>query len=470
MLFNSAIFVLLFIAVYSVYWFLPIRGKHYLIIVASLLFYSWYSVPFLILFLALIIVNYLVSLALLKKKSALLLSLTVGLDLAVLGFFKYFYLLAHTIGWALGIPYMEHLRANWEADYDIVIILPIAISFYTFQIIAYVVDTYRGVISEPLAPRRFFVFILFFPQFVAGPILRSEDFIPQIDSPTIDQDRMRRGILLLIQGTIKKVLIADNLGKFTGAVWVAPQHYDAIVLWTLPFSFMARIYCDFSGYTDMARGMAKLMGYEIPENFSGPFLSTSMSELWTRWHITLSTWLRDYIYIPLGGSRLGEFRTVMNLLITMGLGGLWHGATWNMLLWGIYIGFFLVAERELRVAKVRLLPEGRIGDTIRRFYVVIVFGMSALFFASPDLERTTAILNGMFSFQRGNPVTGFETVFLLIVLSFVFNYLQYFPRLHDRLVQRPRLQYAMTVAGTFITWFLVYLYGDASGSFIYFAF
>jgi len=276
--------------------------------------------------------------------------------------------------------------------------------------------------------------------------------------------------MLIIQGTIKKVLIADNLGKFTGPVWMSPENYDAVVLYTLPFSFMARIYCDFSGYTDMARGMAKLMGYEIPENFSGPFLSTSMSELWTRWHITLSTWLRDYIYIPLGGSKLGEFRTVMNLLITMGLGGLWHGATWNMLFWGIYIGFFLVTEREMRVAGIRLLPEGIVGDSIRRVYVVFVFGMSALFFASPDLERTQSILAGMFSFQRGEPITGFETVFFLILLSFVFNYLQYRPRLHDRLLERPRLQYALTIVGTFVTGYLVYLYGDASGSFIYFAF
>ena len=470
MLFNSAIFLLLFLVVYCLYWFLSVRGKHYLIIVASLAFYSWYSVPFLLLFLALIVWNYFVSLKLLQKKIPWLLALTVILDLSVLGFFKYFYLLAHTVGHALGIPYIQELRANWEQDYDIVIILPIAISFYTFQIIAYVVDTYRGVITEPLAPRRFFVFILFFPQFVAGPILRSQDFIPQIDTPNIDPERMMRGLMLIIQGTIKKVLIADNLGKFTGPVWMSPENYDAVVLYTLPFSFMARIYCDFSGYTDMARGMAKLMGYEIPENFSGPFLSTSMSELWTRWHITLSTWLRDYIYIPLGGSKLGEFRTVMNLLITMGLGGLWHGATWNMLFWGIYIGFFLVTEREMRVAGIRLLPEGIVGDSIRRVYVVFVFGMSALFFASPDLERTQSILAGMFSLQRGEPITGFETVFFLILLSFVFNYLQYRPRLHDRLLERPRLQYALTIVGTFVTGYLVYLYGDASGSFIYFAF
>ncbi|MCB1171799.1 MAG: MBOAT family protein, partial [Leptospiraceae bacterium] len=201
MLFNSAIFLLLFFFVFCIYWFLPVRGKHYLIIVASLLFYSWYSIPFLILFLALIVLNYAVSISLLRKKRAWLLAATVALDLAVLGFFKYFYLLAHTVGWALGIPYLEELRANWEQDYDVVIILPIAISFYTFQIIAYVVDTYRGIITEPLAPRRFFVFILFFPQFVAGPILRSQDFIPQIDSPTINPDRMMRGMMLIIQGT-----------------------------------------------------------------------------------------------------------------------------------------------------------------------------------------------------------------------------------------------------------------------------
>ncbi|MDH5657024.1 MAG: MBOAT family protein, partial [Spirochaetia bacterium] len=365
MLFNSAIFIVLFLFIYSLYWFLPVKGKHYLIILGSLVFYGWYSIPFLMLFLALLTLNYLFSIILLTRKKKRILWTILAIDLGILGFFKYFYLLAESAGSLLGFSYIQNLQENWIRDYNFEIFLPIAISFYTFQMIAYVVDTYRGVISERVPVRKFAVFILFFPQFIAGPIMRSSDFMPQIDRPVISPHSMLNGVILLLQGVMKKVLIADKIGSLTGDVWMNPSNYDAAVLFIILPSFIIQIYCDFSGYTDMARGMGRLLGYEIPENFAGPFLSKSIQELWRRWHITLSTWLRDYIYIPLGGSRLGSFRTYFNILFTLALGGFWHGATWNMMLWGIYLGGIMVVERLMKKNSIRILPDHKYFDILR---------------------------------------------------------------------------------------------------------
>ncbi len=282
MVFNSTIFVLLFLFVFLLYWFLPIRGKHSLIIVASVLFYAWYSVPFFIMFITVLGVNYAVAMKLIEQRgqgrpSLALLWLAIGLDLAILAFFKYFYLFASSAGNLFGIPYLIDIRANLLEDYNLKIILPIGISFYIFQLIAFVVDCYRGTIADRIDFRRFAVFILFFPQFIAGPILRATDFLPQIDNPTLTVDRLRRGMLLLLFGAIKKILIADRIGAEIAGAWQNPAGYDATVYLLLPVAFLGQIFADFSGYTDMARGMGKLLGYELPENFKGPFFSKSMS-------------------------------------------------------------------------------------------------------------------------------------------------------------------------------------------------
>ena len=241
MLFNSAIFIVLFFFIYSLYWFLSVRGKHYLIILASLIFYGWYSIPFLLLFIVLLLFNYVFSNLLVVKKSRRLLWTIIALDLSVLGFFKYFYLLASAAGHILGFSYLQNLQENWLNDYDFQIFLPIAVSFYTFQMIAYVVDSYRGTISERIPARKFAVFILFFPQFIAGPIMRSSDFIPQIDHPKINQNTMLDGIIVILQGVVKKVLIADRLGSITGDVWMNPSIYDASALIIIIPAFVLQI-------------------------------------------------------------------------------------------------------------------------------------------------------------------------------------------------------------------------------------
>jgi len=474
MLFNSAVFILLFLLVYLLYWHIPLKGKHTLIILASFVFYAWFSLPFLLFFLFLIAVNYRISLILLQKKSRFWLTFALVLDIGSLAFFKYFYLFAEGIGYAVqaatGSDYLVHLRENWRNDHNFEILLPIAISFYTFQIVAWVVDSYRGTIQEKVPFKKFCVFILFFPQFVAGPIMRAQDFIPQIDNPTPTRDRILNGSLLLIAGVFKKVLIADQIGAISRDAWIHPEKYDATVLVLMLPAFIVRIYCDFSGYTDMARGLAKLLGYEIPENFRAPFLTYSMSELWQKWHITLSTWLRDYIYIPLGGSRLGELRTYRNILLTMALAGLWHGASWTMILWGIFMGLVLAWERFFRVRGMQLLPNASWANGLRIARTFALFSASTLLFAAPDITRSLRILEGIFTLQRGLPLTALETMLGLSIIGFLFNIPQRSSAIKDFLNARPRLRYVAATGLTFLAGFLVNLYGNASGSFIYFNF
>lgn len=470
MLFNSTVFLILFFAIYPLYWNLSLKWQHRLIIVGSMIFYGWYSIPFLMLFLTLIGFNYWISMMLVEKKSRVLLWSAIAVDAGLLFFFKYFYLVAQTIGVLTGNEYLANLRQSWVQDYDFQIELPIAISFYTFQIIAFVVDSYRGVIKEKIEPGKFFLFILFFPQFVAGPIMRSTDFLPQIDRPWIDRDRLLRGSLLLIQGIVKKVLLADRLGSYTAPIWASPESYDAVYLILILPSFLAQIYLDFSGYTDMARGLALSLGYDIPENFTGPFFSKSMQELWSRWHVTLSTWLRDYIYIPLGGSRQGNFRTSLNLWLTMAIGGLWHGANWNMLFWGVYLGTILIIERNLLKAGFPGLPNGRFFNGIKMVYTMGLFSFSAIFFAAPNLDTTVAILKGIFTFQRGMPAAEPGGLVLMILVAFVFNAFQYYEKPGLFLAKRNGLRYGMVGVFTFVTGFLVSLFGDVTGTFIYFQF
>lgn len=469
MLFNSGIFILLFFAVYSVYWFLPVRGKHYLIILTSLVFYGYYSIPFLLMFLALLVINYWIGMRLIEQKSGKLLALGIALDVGILAFFKYFYFFAESVGHIVGSPYLVELRKQWMNSYAFEIILPIGISFYTFQVIAFIVDCYKGQITERVSPMKFYVFTLFFPHFVAGPIMRAPDLIPQIDHPVLSANRMLNGCLTLLMGVVKKVLIADHLGAATAAMWHNPQDYDAIFLFLMIPAWAFQIYCDFSGYTDMARGLAKLLGYEIPENFAGPFLARSYQELWQRWHITLSMWLRDYIYIPLGGSRVSNLRTYINLIITFGIGGLWHGAAYTTVLWGVYTGIILSLERMWSRSRFSILPADRF-NWLRILYTFIVFCGGVVLFAAPTIHHSFLVVKGILTAQRGLPGTALEAMIGLSLAGFLFNVVQYYPGVRIWLNERVALKAALVTALTFSVGLMVNLYGDVTGTFIYFQF
>jgi alginate O-acetyltransferase complex protein AlgI len=341
MLFNTVQFAVFFLAVLGVYRSLPAPARNSLLLAASLLFYVLWIPAYLPLILIDILVNY----AFLRRmqrsrRPGLVLGLSIGFTLALLAYFKYAAMIVATTlpllegGLGLSITIPE-------------ILLPLGISFYSFQIIAFSVDSYRHPERPLPGVRRYALFICFFPQLIAGPILRGNEFLPQLArGGEMSAERTRRGMWLIASGIAKKVVMADFLlAPFVDAVFSAPGLANAPFHLMAMYGFTFQIYFDFSGYTDMGRGMALLLGYELPMNFTEPFLSRNPSEAWRRWHITLSRWMQDYLYIPLGGNRHSEARTYVNLMITMLLSGLWHGAGWNFVLWGGFHGVLLAIHR-----------------------------------------------------------------------------------------------------------------------------
>jgi D-alanyl-lipoteichoic acid acyltransferase DltB (MBOAT superfamily) len=343
MLFNSLQFALFLGLVLIVLRLIPQRARTGVLLFASMVFYALWLPAYLLLLLADLVVNYVLLKAMVRSgRPRLFLSTPVVFTLSLLAGFKYpafalesaAPLLASGFGISPSIP-----------DF----FLPLGISFYSFQIIALAVDTYRHRVEPVESFARYALFISFFPQLIAGPILRGAEMLPQLalgGAPTAE--RTRRGCWLLVIGLVKKVVFADFLlAPFVDDVFTAPEFGSAGLHLIATYSFAFQIYFDFSGYVDMARGAALLMGFEIPTNFLEPYLSRNPAEFWRRWHITLSTWLRDYLYIPLGGNRHSTSRTYVNLFLTMLLGGLWHGAAWTFVVWGGLHGVLLAVHRLL---------------------------------------------------------------------------------------------------------------------------
>jgi D-alanyl-lipoteichoic acid acyltransferase DltB (MBOAT superfamily) len=344
MVFNSLHFVWFFVVVYAAYRVLPHRAQNWLLLVASYYFYAAWDWRFLGLLLASTLVDYTCGLLMGRAESArrrrVLLCLSLGFNLTLLGFFKYFNFFAdnlHVMFGALGM----------QLDFvTLRVLLPVGISFYTFVTMSYVIDVYRREIPPTRDLLDFAVFVAYFPHLVAGPILRASRLLVQIDRPRrITADQIRDGLWLITWGFFQKIFVADNLAPLANAVFDPGTHHSGINVLLGTYAFAFQIYGDFAGYSNIARGTSKLMGIELIENFRFPYLVRSATDFWHHWHISLSTWLRDYLYIPLGGSRGSAARTRRNLLITMVLGGLWHGAAWTFVLWGVYHGVLLIAYR-----------------------------------------------------------------------------------------------------------------------------
>ncbi len=343
MLFATFQFAVFFLLVLVVYRLLPARRRNGWLLGASLLFYFLWIPAYLLLLLADLVVNYALMRAMLRSsRPRVPLVASICVSLGLLAFFKYA---------AFVVESVTPLSAAWLGVVPPVpeVLLPLGISFYTFQIVALQVDVYRGEAEPPPTLARFALFVSFFPQLVAGPILRGREFLPQLErGGRFAADRTRRGLWLLASGLLKKVVLGDFLlAPFVDPVFAEPGVAPAPVQLLAVYGFAFQIYFDFSGYTDMARGMACLLGFELPLNFREPYLSRNPAEFWRRWHMTLSRWLRDYLYVPLGGNRRGPSRTRLNLLLTMLLGGLWHGAAWGFVIWGGLHGLLLVVHRSL---------------------------------------------------------------------------------------------------------------------------
>lgn len=345
MLFNTWTFLVFALVVYGLYYVLPFRGQNRMLLVASYVFYGAWDWRFLSLIVLSSLIDYVAAQRIAAaaspspRKRWLLLSCVANLGL--LGVFKYFGFFAQSFA-DLGA------LVGWQVDaVTLDIVLPVGISFYTFQTMSYTIDVYRGTLRPVRSFEDFALFVAYFPQLVAGPIERASHLLPQLTKPrTIRREQVYEGAWLIAWGLFKKAVIADNVAPRIDEVFLLGNDWaSGGACLVAIYGFAIQIYCDFSGYSDVARGLGKLQGVDIMRNFQIPYVATNPSEFWRRWHISLSTWLRDYLYVPLGGNRGGPLRTYRNLLLTMILGGLWHGAAWTFVLWGVYQGGLLALHR-----------------------------------------------------------------------------------------------------------------------------
>ena len=404
MSFNSIDFLIFLPVVLIIYWLLPHRGQNIFLLSASYFFLCYIHLWFGVLIFLVTAVNFLSGIAIVRwpdKKRAILINALV-LCLLELGYFKYASFFLENLFVVLdtfGIPYSQFVLS---------ILLPVGISFYTFQAIAYTIDVYRNDTSPCYDPVNFALFISFFPQLVAGPIERSRNLLPQIQLPrSISPEIVQQGLLLLLWGFFKKLVIADNTGLIAFKVFSLSDP-GFHILWSGVFAFSIQILADFWSYTDMARGSALLLGFKLSRNFDHPYFATSPADFWRRWHMTLSYWLRDYVYIPLGGSRVqSSLRKCSNIMITFLLSGLWHGASWNFILWGGYHGLLVLLDRTSRtiVSKIRLLIPKSLSYPFLFLQVLVTFffiNIGWLFFRETDIHR-------LIEFFQLNPAASTES-------------------------------------------------------------
>lgn len=467
MTFNSLQYAAFLPLVLLVYWRLRHRGQNVLLLVASYAFYAAWDPRFVGLMLLTTVSDFAVGIGMERstddRRRRRLFATSIFLNLAVLGFFKYFDFFADSATALFGTLGLDLPESTLR------ILLPVGISFYTFHGISYTFDVYRREIAAERNLVTFAVFVAFFPQLVAGPIgrahLQLEQFRRPRTAPT--QDDAASAVLLILQGLVKKVVIADSLAPVANAAFADAGSASGVQLLVGVYAFAFQIYGDFSGYSDIARGSSRLLGVELIRNFEQPYLARTVTEFWRRWHISLSTWLRDYLYLPLGGNRGGAARTYRNLLLVMLLGGLWHGAAWTFVVWGGLHGAFLVAERALRLDRSGTRSAFQLRDVPAAFLTFQLVCVAWIFFRASSLAEAGQVIAGILSMRPG-PVTGADVVLVMGALVLAIQLLQRGTGRHEAFVHwRPALQGA--VYGTFVVGLLVFS-GGAPAPFIYFQF
>lgn len=387
MLFSSIVFLFTFLpAVVILYYLLPVRFRNVILLLASLVFYAWGEPVYLFLMLLSILFNYFSGLDIarnLQDKRAAKRSLVFNLiiNLAVLGFFKYEGFVLDTLNGILPVHISYHALP-----------LPIGISFYTFQILSYIIDVYRGNVKVQTNLPNFALYVTMFPQLIAGPIVQYADVDEQLASREVSRTKIGEGSMYFIRGLAKKVLLANTSGMiFTEVSGLAKGNIAVMTAWLGAFAYMFQIYFDFSGYSDMAIGLGKMLGFEFNMNFNYPYVSKSITEFWRRWHISLSSWFRDYVYIPLGGNRVSKIKHIRNLLIVWFLTGLWHGAAWNFVAWGLYYGVILIIEKYLLSPVLDRLP-----DVVRHIYSIVLVVIGWVLFFSSSFGQAADYIRVMF--------------------------------------------------------------------------
>ena len=411
--FNTAAFLGFFAAVFALYWAVPRKWRMtriWLLVVASFHFYASWSRDLAFLVTATTCADYLFGRAMGATKRdrvrfGVMLS-SITMNLGILCYFKYRGFFLNELHDALrGFGYDPGYGKMDLAS----VIIPFGISFYTFEAISYAVDVYRRKVEPERSLPRFMLFILFFPHLVSGPIVRAGDFLRQARRPKRwNWVRVQVGVQLFLMGVFKKMAIADRMAVFCNPIFENPQNYNSGAVWLAVLAYALRIYCDFSGYSDMAVGLAHLFGYKLQFNFNMPYLSQNVTEFWRRWHISLSSWLRDYVFIPLGGSRGGRLFTYRNLMITMLLGGLWHGAAWSYVLWGAAHGAMLVVHKQFKdYATARPRLDAALQTTVGTgFRILLTFLCVMLCWVlfQPDVGKSLTMFERMFTIQMGEPL------------------------------------------------------------------
>lgn len=464
MLFNTAPFFAFLIVVLAAFYLSPRALRKYILLAASYWFYGSWNPKFILLLLTLTVVDYTAAIWIEnttpgpRRRAALIFSLAT--NLGFLGFFKYYNFVAGNLALGTGRP---------GSAFFLNIVLPLGISFHTFQSISYVVDVYRGEQQAVRNPIDYALFICFFPQLVAGPIVKARDFFRDLwhwNAPTAED--VSRGIFMIVLGLVKKMAFADQFAKVANTYFANPNaHPDALAAWSGVIAFGMQIYFDFSGYTDMAIGIAKLLGFHFPPNFARPYLAAGITAFWRRWHISLSTWLRDYLYIPLGGNRTSRTTTYQNLMLTMLLGGLWHGASWNFVIWGGYHGALLSIERFFRGNR-------KVNETWTPLYpvqalvtlVLVLIGW--VFFRATDLSASLQIIGLMFSGFHGHLLlSAWQTG--LIAVSLITALAEEKLNVFDRIIAAPLYVRGATLG---VMLFCLEVFGviDAEIPFVYFQF
>jgi alginate O-acetyltransferase complex protein AlgI len=402
MLFNSIDFAIFLPLVFGAFWLLPNRSgwQNSTLLLASLVFYGWWDYRFLSLILFSTIVDFTIGQQIHRTnaqgKRKMLLGISLFTNLGLLGFFKYFNFFQNSF-----IQAFTFFGHDLEG-FSLTIILPVGISFYTFQTLSYTIDVYR----KEMTPVRKFIdfatFVTFFPQLVAGPIERAKKIIPQLQASRIfDYQQAKSGLHLIIFGLFRKIVIADNLGIYVDRIWQYPNAITPYMVVLASVFFSVQIYMDFSGYSRIARGVAQLFGIKLMVNFNYPYKSTSFSEFWSRWHISLSTWFRDYLYIPLGGNRRGPKRTLINLCLVFTISGLWHGADWSFVLWGFMHFLLLTSERFIK------LPKTKVMHFLKWVNVLFMVNLTWILFRADTIANAWVFIRQLFKYQ---PLLGYDSL------------------------------------------------------------
>lgn len=423
MAFNSFTF-LIFIALFFILWpFFKGKGnlKFLLIICSSFVFYGWWDWRFIFLIIFSGLVDFFAAKAIEKYRNnaKFWLILSIAVNLGVLAIFKYSIFFAELLDQVFGFLSFDTNLKNDLPEFSY--LLPVGISFYTFQSMSYTIDVYRSKLRPTNNILHFFSYLVMFPQLVAGPIVRAKDFLRQLEiSRKVSGLEFWNGIKLIILGYFQKMVLADNLGVFVDNAFAGVDNGTGVYWWAVMLCFAFQIYFDFSGYTQIARGLAKLMGYHFRMNFNHPYLAVSLRDFWSRWHISLSTWFRDYVYIPLGGNKKGVFRTHINIWSTMMLSGLWHGAQLNFILWGAYHGFTLSFERLFRTNLK--LKETALKKFFSWLITMVIVLVGWVLFRATSLGQISDILSSLFRFDSNFEfVTIFFNSMLFLVFAILFE-------------------------------------------------